>query len=260
MRILLANYILKRNKPFPINDLGTFTLSDTRPRFFHEASGKPVEQLSQDDTIELRPKTQQLIAQFKPHDHFVKTHSRFGKLKNHTLINSAVSKGAIYLVRNPLDVVISFAAHLGTSIDNAIDLMGDTRYSVKPDDNNIMSIIGAWSEHVDSWLNNKSVPRILVRYEDLIENPNKEFSKILSTLGLKVDQSLLKRTLEFSSFSELSAQELKSDFRERPPHAERFFRKGVSGQWNSVLNDRQITKIITNHGVVMKRLGYNVTI
>jgi hypothetical protein len=123
-----------------------------------------------------------------------------------------------------------------------------------------MSIIGAWSEHVDSWLNNKSVPRILVRYEDLIENPNKEFSKILSTLGLEVDRSLLEKTLEFSSFSELSAQELKSDFRERPPHTERFFRKGVSGQWDSVLSDRQITKIIGKHGVVMKRLGYNVAI
>lgn len=260
MRALLANYILKREDPFPINDLGSFSLSDIRPRFFHEASGKPVEKLSQNDTLELRLKSQQLISQSKPHDHFVKTHSRFGSFKGYPLINSTVSKGAIYLVRNPLDVVISFASHLGASIDDAIDLMEDPLYSTKSNDSNVLTILGGWSEHVDSWLTNKSIPRILVRYEDLAANPNKEFSKILNTLGINIDQNLLKKSIEFSSFSELSEQESKSGFRERPPHAERFFRKGTSGQWNSILEDRQIKKIVTSHGLVMKKLGYNIAI
>ena len=260
MRALLANYILKREDPFPINDLGSFSLSDIRPRFFHEASGKPAEKLSQNDTLELRLKSQQLISQSKPHDHFVKTHSKFGSFKGYPLINNTVSKGAIYLVRNPLDIVISFASHLGTSIDEAIDLMEDPLYSTKSNDTNVMTILGGWSEHVDSWLTNKNIPRILVRYEDLTKNPNREFSKILNTLGVNIDQTLLKKSVEFSSFSELSDQESKSDFRERPPHTERFFRKGTSGQWNSILEDRQIKKIITSHGLVMKRLGYNISV
>ena len=260
MRALLANYILKREDPFPINDLGSFSLSDIRPRFFHEASGKPVEQLSQNHTLELRLKSQQLISESKPHDHFVKTHSRFGSFKDHPLINSTVSKGAIYLVRNPLDIVISFASHLGTSIDEAIDLMDDPLYSTKSNDSNVLTILGGWSGHVDSWLTNKSIPRILVRYEDLEANPNKEFSKILNTLGINIDQTLLKKSVEFSSFSELSEQESKSGFRERPPHAEQFFRKGTSGQWNLILEDRQIRKIVNSHGLVMKRLGYNVAV
>ena len=171
-----------------------------------------------------------------------------------------MSKGAIYLVRNPLDVVISFASHLGASIDDAIDLMEDPLYSTKSNDSNVLTILGGWSEHVDSWLTNKSIPRILVRYEDLAANPNKEFSKILNTLGINIDQNLLKKSIEFSSFSELSEQESKSGFRERPPHAERFFRKGTSGQWNSILEDRQIKKIVTSHGLVMKKLGYNIVI
>lgn len=260
MRALLANYILKREHPFPINDLGSFSLSDIRPRFFHEASGKPVEQLSQNHTLELRFKSQQLISESKPHDHFVKTHSRFGSYKDHPLINSTVSKGAIYLVRNPLDIVISFASHLGTSIDEAIDLMDDPLYSTKSNDSNVLTILGGWSGHVDSWLTNKSIPRILVRYEDLEANPNKEFSKILNTLGINIDQTLLRKSVEFSSFSELSEQESKSGFRERPPHAEQFFRKGTSGQWNLILEDRQIRKIVNSHGLVMKRLGYNVAV
>ena len=104
---------LKQKESYPINELGSFSLSDTRPRFFQEASGKPVEQLSTIDTLKLRLKCQKLIAEFKNHDHFVKTHSRYGTFKGHSLINDRVSKGAIYLVRNPLDLVISYAAHLG---------------------------------------------------------------------------------------------------------------------------------------------------
>ena len=65
MRAFLANYVLNRKEPYPIDELGSFSLSDTRPRFFQEASGRPVEQLSQFDTLKLRWKCQELIAEFK---------------------------------------------------------------------------------------------------------------------------------------------------------------------------------------------------
>ena len=256
MRALLANYILNRKEPYPINKLREFTLSDTRPRFFHDASGRPVEDLSQNDTLALRLKSQESIAQFKTHDVFVKTHSKYGAFRGHALINDTVSKGAIYLVRNPLDLVVSYAAHLGVGIDEAIDAMGgSSNYSVESD-TNVVTVLGSWSEHVDSWLTNKNVPRVLVRYEDLVENPSKEFEKVLSALGIKIDQNQLNNTIEFSSFSELAKQESVSGFSERPPHAERFFRQGVSGQWNNILQKSQIKKIVAAHGQVMKRLGY----
>ena len=81
-------------------------------------------------------------------------------------------------MRNPLDLVVSYAAHLGVGIDEAIDAMGGaSNYSVESD-TNVVTVLGSWSEHVDSWLTNKNVPRVLVRYEDLVENPGKEFEKV----------------------------------------------------------------------------------
>ena len=155
-----------------------------------------------------------------------------------------------------MDLVVSYAAHLGVGIDEAIDAMGGpSNYSVESD-TNVVTVLGSWSEHVDSWLTNRNVPRVLVRYEDLVENPSKEFEKVLSALGIKIDQNQLNNTIEFSSFSELAKQESVSGFSERPPHAKRFFRKGVSGQWNNILQKSQIKKIVAAHGQVMKRLGY----
>ena len=260
MRAFLANYILKQKASYPINELGSFSLSDTRPRFFQEASGKPVEQLSTIDTLKLRLKCQKLIAEFKNHDHFVKTHSRYGTFKGHSLINDRVSKGAIYLVRNPLDLVISYAAHLGIPIDEAIDAMdGSPNFTVEAD-SNVVTVMGSWSDHVDSWLTNETVPRILVRYEDLVEDPSKEFNKVLTTLGMGIDQGQLNKAIGFSSFSELARQESVSGFRERPPHAKQFFRQGVSGQWNDILKRSQVQKIIATHGNVMAKLGYETSV
>ena len=260
MRAFLANYILKQKESYPINELGSFSLSDTRPRFFQEASGIPVEQLSTLDTLKLRHECQRLIAEFKNHDHFVKTHSRYGTFKGHSLINDRVSKGAIYLVRNPLDLVISYAAHLGIPIDEAIDAMdGSPNFTVEAD-SNVVTVMGSWSDHVDSWLTNKSVPRILVRYEDLVEDPTREFNKVLTTLGIGIDQDQFNKAIEFSSFSELAKQESVSGFRERPPHAKRFFRQGVSGQWNDLLERSQVKKIVGAHGSVMTKLGYETSV
>jgi len=75
-------------------------------------------------------------------------------------------------------------------------------------------------------------------------------------LGLPFDGARLDRALSFSSFQELSAQESRDGFRERPPHAERFFRQGKAGSWQSQLTDSQIDKVTTTHGDVMASLGY----
>jgi hypothetical protein len=42
MWAFLANYVLARRGPLPVSELGAFTLSDTRPRFYLEAAGRPI--------------------------------------------------------------------------------------------------------------------------------------------------------------------------------------------------------------------------
>lgn len=45
-------------------------------------------------------------------------------------------------------------------------------------------------------------------------------------------------------------------FKERPPNTERFFRKGVAGDWQQTLTPMQIDKIVSCHHAMMQRFGY----
>jgi hypothetical protein len=40
------------------------------------------------------------------------------------------------------------------------------------------------------------------------------------------------------------------------PLAKSFFRKGEIGSWRDVLTEEQISRIISDHGEVMRRFGY----
>jgi len=116
----LANYVLDRDKPVSINDLCGFALSDTRPRFYDGPADQPLTALSVDQIRALRPEALRRIAKPRPHDHFVKTHSQFGTYAGVSLIDPAVTAGAIYVVRDPRDMIVSYAAHFGIGIDGAI--------------------------------------------------------------------------------------------------------------------------------------------
>jgi hypothetical protein len=67
----------------------------------------------------------------------------------------------------------------------------------------------------------------------------------------------LKKAIAFSDFNELKKQEQEKGFKERSPHSSgSFFRKGGSGQWKEALSSEQISRILQDHGEMMKRLGY----
>jgi hypothetical protein len=54
----------------------------------------------------------------------------------------------------------------------------------------------------------------------------------------------------------LREQEGEEGFKEKPEHAERFFREGRANQWKDVLTPRQVDAIVGAHGEQMKKFGY----
>ena len=82
LRSLLANYFQPPGTTVPINQLGQFTLSDTRQHFFDQAVGMPFQAQTVDAWIAARPKALELIAASKPGHHFVKKYDiELDKLK-----------------------------------------------------------------------------------------------------------------------------------------------------------------------------------
>jgi hypothetical protein len=258
MRAFLANYVLDRTEPLKINELGAFSLSDTRPRFYQEAAGRPISEIDEAASVEFRARAQELIAAARPHDHFVKTHCLNGLHRGIPLINRTVTKGAVCITRNPMDLVSSYATHFNMTIDQSINAMSNPGNSTIDAEHRIFTLLGRWDDHVTSWRDTEDFPLILVRYEDLLAKPRPTFRHIVQALGLPASDDRLDRAIRFSSFQELSDQESREGFFERPPHSDRFFRQGTAGSWKHTLSAAQVERLSNSFGDAMRDLGYAV--
>ena len=121
--------------------------------------------------------------------------------------------------------------------------------------------MGSWAFHYASWKTGLiKIPRILIRYEDLLDDVNKEFNYLIKFLSkiLKFtpDNNQLKFSIKNSEFVTLSKYEKKFGFSESNLSNKLFFNKGKKQQWQSKLNTSQLKKIEKSFHKEMIELGY----
>ncbi len=197
----------------------------------------------------------QRLTQAFPDSVFVKTHNYLGEWEGVPLVTMEETAGAIYIIRNPLDVVISYSLHYGFTIDEGIASLEDPQAGTQTSDMNVRQIFNTWSTHVMSWTQTPSPSLHVVRYEDLIDQPFKTFGRVAKFLGLNPPRNRLQRAIAKSAFKVLRNQEDKHGFIERSSHT-RFFREGKAGQWKTVLAPEQVASIVSTHGEQMERFKY----
>ena len=66
---------------------------------------------------------------------FVKTHHALSKVFNHSFTSDSCTRGIIYVVRDPRDVVLSYAHHFNSSIEKSIIKISSTKSAVDWEDN-----------------------------------------------------------------------------------------------------------------------------
>jgi hypothetical protein len=258
-RAFLTNYLLDYPAPANINDLiGRIWASDRR--WLDSLLGFDSSLLSFEELDAVRP---QLYAWAgRPNDiRYYKVHDRYRRTTDGTPVFPALGAyGCLYIVRNPLDVVTSYAHHLNTSIDSAIDVITDSDHRIqgKPGKYNrhIPQFIGSWSDNVSSWMFNGQIATHVVRFEDMLSKPVQTFRAALCFLGLEVDASRLKKAIQFSKFGEMQRQEEAGRYFEKPAEMVRFFRQGLSGNWKQALTAAQIDRVTESHEDVMRCLSY----
>jgi hypothetical protein len=210
-----------------------------------------------EEATALRPRVHAAIAAAAgANDVFVKTHNLFGSLEGLPLHNLEVTAGAIYVVRNPLDVVPSLADHFGIGLDEAIDFMGNEQTGSPGDEANVAGVLGSWSAHAGSWSGSGLRRLRVVRYEDLHAQPEQAFAGILGFLGRTPDPARLARAIRHAAFDTLRRQEDQGGFVERSPASARFFRAGVVGGWRELLSADQVQRVVARHAAQMQRFGY----
>lgn len=176
--------------------------------------------------------------------------------RGHPTVNLSITSGAVYIVRNPLDVAISYSHHLGTTVDRAIEIMGTIAYETPGGEKQSYELMGSWSEHVESWSGRPHRAIHVMRYEDMLAKSQETFAGLARFLLLLPSAEELERAIALSSFETLQSQEAVKGFREKSERTERFFRVGKAEQWKEVLSRRQIKRILADHGETMRRFGY----
>ena len=178
MRAFLHNLFRNDARPASLNSLqGRIFQSDGALMWFQMLDKRPFEEWTAEDVARMRPKVNELIAKGQQGSVFCKTHNALMTVHGHPTINLGVTSGAVYIVRNPLDVASSFADFMGVDLDKAIDLMA-TDYLVSPHNpeaNNVHLVAGSWTQHVESWTGRPNPRLHVVRYEDMLEHPLKVF-------------------------------------------------------------------------------------
>lgn len=257
-RILLANYFAAGRDEYDINKLLDFIPADTSELLW--ADFPPMTPCSTEDVWRARASV---------FDHYRRTGkaSAFFGLKTHSA-NVRVSgisgfgfrpnDRVIYVVRHPLDVLLSNCDYNGRDLDQAIELMCTRGLSLNYPRYGALEVRGSWAEHVSSWLFTPPCPILLVRYEELCLQTEQTLESIISFLGAPIKPDRLKRAVEAARFDRLRQQESAHSFIERPETTASgtFFRKGTPLQWLKELTPQQAYRLADGCGEVMRRMGY----
>ena len=239
-----------------INAMNEFTTWDISAKQYEIHLGKPAKECDRAEIAKVRPIVQKEIAERTEGLAMIKTHHALVMDRGVPTINFAVTAGAVYIVRNPLDVAIACSHHMSTTIDIAIAEMAQKGLETGVSDKSVYEVYGSWSQHVESWTRKPHRTVYVQRYEDMLNDPVKTFGALARHLLLRPTPEQLQKAIERSEFKNLQKQEAKEGFREKPEKAQKFFREGKAGQWKEQLSRRQIRRIVKDHHQQMERFGY----
>jgi hypothetical protein len=256
MRAFLHNLLRDPPEGYDINKITDFSFSDSTIHIFKPFLTKPWTEWTVGDIANTRWQAQRYVCMRQLDDSFVKTHNALIEYMGKPIIYPEFTAGSIYIIRNPLDVVISLAHHYAVDMDEAVEIINRPDNGTRNTDQMVYEIHRSWELHVASWTMHAVPGMLTVRYEDMLEKPRQTFGKVAKFLGLKPTPDRLMRAIKNSSFEKLRGQEDKSGFQERPPKAEKFFRAGKAGQWKNVLTQDQVDRIVAVNKEQMKRFGY----
>ena len=259
-RVFLTNYLRGDDQPAVINQLESSPIAGERLGF-DRLYGIDSADL---DLTEIDQRRPAMYQQWQRDDSpwlFHKVHDAYTYLPDgQALLGPSAGQAAIYLLRNPLDVAVSFAHHNGQAeLDKTIAKMAQTQAALANQrgafNNQLRQQLLSWSEHVHSW-QNAPLPKLIVRYEDLLADPFATFSQAIRFLQLPDEPERIRKAIAFSDFSVLQQQEQALGFKEKTAMASQFFREGKAGGYRAVLTEEQVQQVMQDHAAVMREWGY----
>ena len=249
LRALISTYYFSKDGEFDENLLKKIDQFPTRKYFVDFQYNKKVI----GDTCKYWIKAQDKI-NIDNNLRFFKTHNAFGKLNNYDFTNSQNSVGAVYIVRDPRNVITSVKNHYELDNDKALKWMTNKKqfvYDVEKVEEfgfSDFQFISSWDMNYKSWKLQKKIPLKFIKYEDLLNETfivSKEIIKFINHVTNnkeKINIAKLKNTLQSTSFSKLKNNEIKYGFSEavnsqkNKQNKIKFFNLGPENDWRKILD------------------------
>lgn len=256
VRALVSTYLYSANGEF------TFNLLEKIPKFLQEKFISPFIDLKELKKNPLKIaeywKSAQLRINLDNQIKFFKTHNACVSYKNRWFTDETNTKGYIYIVRDPRAVACSLASHSKIPVEKAVDELINENKVGYNGPAKLAETPGSWKINYLSWKKKKKFGGIIIKYEDLIDDTEKEFKKILDfvneVMKITLDKKKFLKSIHSCHFSKLSKLENMYGFEESANN--NFFRKGTKDSWKHELSLDLRKKIEENFKNEMLELGY----
>ena len=214
-RIFLTNYLRDEADENNLNDLEGGPIASSR-QIFDLAVGVEASCLLPSEVEILRPAVYRVLARDHHRLLFIKTHDAWTHTPSgEPLFPADVTRGVVYIVRNPLDVAVSAAHHFGRPLAETVAQLCDETHTLSSSAlaSQLPQRVRSWSGHVCSWLDESKLPVLIMRYEDMLAEPHAAFGDLVRFAGLIYDTQRLDEAIAASSFESLQQKEQAKGFR-----------------------------------------------
>ena len=206
---------------------------------------------------------------------FFKTHNAMCAINGNKFTDKFNTLAAIYVVRDPRNLITSLAHHYELDLDEAFSFLTNKKKIIFPineeekekDTNNRedFNFLSDWSTHYLSWKNINFCPVKIIKYEDCLVDIQKIFVSTLDFLSqflkFKFDKKKINNAITSTSFKSLSQMEKNEGFQESATSSKtmkkiKFFNLGKKNDWKMLLDKKLIKKIESRFKNEMRELGY----
>ena len=204
--------------------------------------------------------------------HFIKTHNTLDHYEGNNFTSKNLSLGAIYIVRDPRNLITSMTHHYSLNYDEAYKILIDQNASLLEksleNDFSNFTFLGSWSNHYKSWKNSKDFETLFLKYEDLENNKYETFKKIVQFINnlkkkkISINEKKLLNSIKSTNFSNLRNKEENEGFEEsvysKSGEKKRFFNLGFNNRWQKILPKNILSKLNNNLQNDLNDLGYEI--
>ena len=187
---------------------------------------------------------------------FFKTHNAMCKINKNLFTDENNTLGAIYIIRDPRNVVTSLANHINLNVSDAFEYMlkEDNSFSYKKDGRYLAFVpLLSWALHQKSWISSKRFPVLTIRYEDLELKTYEIFKEVLLFINKitksskKINKEKIKKSIQSCEFSKMQKLEKEKGFPEawinKDKTKNKFFNLGKKNDYNELLEKKLIIEM-----------------